>query len=224
MNTKEFLFDVKEVSEAGVIEGYASTFGGAPDSYGDVVMPGAFANSLARHKREGTSPLMLFGHQSYEVPIGGWDDLAEDGKGLWVKGAIDIEDSLGGRVHRALKNKRMRGLSIGYQTKREERDDKNPSINRLLEVDVHEISIVTFPANRRATVTTVKAEIIELRDRLAAGDRLTVREFERLLKEQFSLSNSEAERAVRLHLRGGPGEPGADDGMAFLRALAGTTN
>lgn len=223
MNTKEFTLDIKAVDEAGVIEGWASTFGGAPDAYGDVVVPGAFADSLVRHKREGTAPLMLFGHRASEVPIGGWDDLAEDGKGLWVKGTIDLDDPLGGRVHRALKNKRMRGLSIGYATKREQRDEKNPAINRLLEVDLFEISIVTFPANRRATVTAVKAES-ELRNRLAAGDRLTVREWERLLKEHFALSNSEAERAVRLHLRGGSGDPGADDGIAFLRALTGITN
>jgi len=220
MNTKEFELEVKSTTEAGVIEGYASTFGGAPDSYGDVVEPGAFAKSLARHKREGTAPLMLFGHQSGDVPIGGWDDVAEDGKGLWVKGTIDIDDPFGSRVHRALSKRRMRGLSIGYVTISQRPDEKNSSINRLTEVDLHEISVVPFPANRRATVTAVKSN--EFRAKLAAGGRLTVREWEFLLKETLGLSNSEVERAVRLNLKCGSGEPGAD-GLAFLRALSGAT-
>lgn len=220
MNSKDFSFEIKDVSSEGEFEGYGSTFGGSPDSYGDVVAPGAFMNSLVRHKREGTMPLMLFGHDSTDVPIGNWLDLAEDGKGLYVKGKIDLEDPEAARVHRAIKSKRTRGLSIGYETINSTRDAKT-GVNTLEEVQLWEVSIVNFPANRSSVVTAVKAELKDLRDRLAAGDRLTEREWERLLKREFDLSNSEAERAVRINLKNGQGDPGAtaDSGSAFLRAL-----
>ena len=220
MKTKDFGLEVKELSDEGTFEGYGSVFGGAPDSYGDIVMPGAFAESLVRHKREGTMPLMLFGHNSSELPIGHWVDLAEDGKGLWAKGQIDTEDAVGMRVHRALKRKTIRGLSIGYEVKSggQASDPKRPGITMLNNVELYEVSVVNFPANRRSTVTAVKSEILDLRDRIAAGGRLTEREWERLFKEQFELTNSEAERAVRIHFKG-QGEPDGTAGSAFLRAL-----
>jgi phage head maturation protease len=66
---------------------------GVRDSYNEVVMPGAFADSLARHKREGSYPLMLWQHDTYE-PIGVWDDLSDDGKGLYAKGKLLIEQNV----------------------------------------------------------------------------------------------------------------------------------
>jgi HK97 family phage prohead protease len=221
MKTRDFALETKDVGSSGEFEGYASTFGGQPDSYGDVVMPGAFAESLVRHKREGSMPLMLFGHDAGSLPIGAWTDMAEDGKGLWVKGQIDLEDPEGARVHRALKQKRIRGLSIGYETKDSERDDKRPGVNLLKEIELWEVSIVNFPANRRSLVTEVKAVHPDLVEKLKAGDRLSEREWEKLLKAgPFGLSNSEAERAVRINLKG-QGAPGgtAEKGADFLRAL-----
>lgn len=222
MLTKDFRFEIKDVSQSGEFEGYASTFGGQPDAYGDIIARGAFVDSLAKHKREGTAPLMLFGHNSYDVPIGNWTDLAEDGKGLYVKGLIDLEDPEAMRVYRAVKRKSVRGLSIGYTTVQSTQDEKLPGVQTLDKVDLWEVSIVNFPANRRSVVTAIKNETKELRDRLAAGDRLTVREWERLMKD-FGLSNSEAERAVRINLKNGQGDPvtTADNGSKFLRALIG---
>lgn len=220
MLTKDFGLEIKALSDEGTLEGYGSVFGGAPDSYGDVVSPGAFAESLVRHKREGSMPLMLFGHNAGEPPIGNWTEIAEDGKGLLMRGKIDLEDGLGQRVYRALRRKSIRGLSIGYEVKAggQEPDPKKPGVNTLKNVELHEVSIVNFPANRRATVIEIKAGVIDLRDRLAAGGRLTEREWERLFKEQFELTNSEAERAVRIHFKG-QGEPDGTASSAFLRAL-----
>jgi HK97 family phage prohead protease len=173
---KDFSLEVKATDDAGVIEGYGSTFGGEPDSYGDIVLPGAFSESLVRHKRQGTMPLMLWGHESYSPPIGNWNDMAEDGKGLWVKGQIDIEDPMGQRVHRALKRKALRGLSIGYETIEKKSDPKRPGVTLLEKLDLWEVSAVNFPANRRATVTGVKA-IIE------AGNLPSLPQFEEFLRE-----------------------------------------
>lgn len=159
MKTKDFALQVKDVAADGVFEGYASTFGGAPDSYGDIITPGAFAQSLAKHRREGTMPMMFFGHQSSsELPIGDWLDMAEDGKGLWAKGQFALDDPLGARVHAAAKNKRVGGLSIGYETRKSHPDDKRPGVQFLDEIHLWEASVVNFPANRRARIELVKAE------------------------------------------------------------------
>src|SRR3546814_7440171 len=113
MLKKDFGLSVKDVSDEGTFEGYASTFGGSPDSYGDVVLPGAFAESLVRHKREGTLPLLLWGHTASALPIGHWVDLAEDGKGLWGKAQIDLEERGGRSVARTRRGKGKSGDERG---------------------------------------------------------------------------------------------------------------
>jgi HK97 family phage prohead protease len=212
---KDFGLEIKSTDDAGVIEGYGSTFGGEPDSYGDVVLPGAFADSLVKHKRAGTAPLMLWGHQSGELPIGNWMDLAEDGKGLWVKGRLDLEDPVGQRVHRALQRKSVRGLSIGYEVVESREDEKRRGIRLLEKLDLWEISPVNFPANRRATVTGVKGI-------LKAGNLPSLPEFEEFLREAgFSKSQATAiaGKGLASLLRGEPGNTtGADEYLAALAA------
>jgi HK97 family phage prohead protease len=185
MKTKDFRLQVKDVAEDGVFEGYASTFGGAPDSYGDIITPGAFALSLAKHRREGTMPMMFFGHQSSsELPIGDWLEMAEDGKGLWGKGRFALDDPLGARVHAAAKNGRVAGLSIGYETRKSHPDDKRPGVSYLDEIHVWEASVVNFPANRRARIEAVKSERMEsFAARLRDGDPPPIKEFEDILRE-----------------------------------------
>lgn len=186
MKTKDFSLQVKALTEEGSFEGYASTFGGAPDSYGDIITPGAFADSLVKHRREGTMPMMFFGHQSSgELPIGDWTEMAEDGKGLWAKGQLAIDDPLGARVHLALKNKRVRGLSIGYETRKSHPDDKRPGVNHLDEIHVWEVSVVNFPANRRSLVTEAKdaARFEDFARRLRDGEPPPIKEFEDILRE-----------------------------------------
>lgn len=185
MKTKDFALQVKDVAADGVFEGYASTFGGAPDSYGDIITPGAFAQSLAKHRREGTMPMMFFGHQSSsELPIGDWLDMAEDGKGLWAKGQFALDDPLGARVHAAAKNKRVGGLSIGYETRKSHPDDKRPGVQFLDEIHLWEASVVNFPANRRARIELVKSERFEdFAKRLRDGEPPPIKEFEDILRE-----------------------------------------
>lgn len=212
MQRKEFGLEVKETTDAGVIEGYGSTFGGTPDSYGDVIAPGAFADTLVNHKRAGTMPLMLWGHQSSELPIGNWVDMAEDGKGLWLKGEIDIDDPVGQRVHKALKRKSVRGLSIGFETLEKSQDPKRPGVRVLEKLDLWEVSVVNFPANRRSLVTGVKAA-------LAGGELPSLDQFDELLREA---GFSKSQRSVIagkgfLHLL--RGEPGRDPDADFWSAL-----
>jgi HK97 family phage prohead protease len=211
---KDFSLEIKATDDAGVIEGYGSTFGGEPDSYGDVVLPGAFADSLSRHKQAGTMPLMLWGHESYSPPIGNWTDMAEDKKGLWVKGEIDLEDPMGQRVHRALKRKSLSGLSIGFETVEKKTDPKRPGVNLLEKLELWEVSAVNFPANRRATVTGVKS-ILE------GGTMPTLSQFEEFLREAgFSKTQATAIAGKGLAplLRGEPGN--TTDADEYLAALA----
>jgi HK97 family phage prohead protease len=212
---KDFRLEVKATDGEGVIEGYASVFGGAPDLYGDVIAKGAFADSIAAHSTAGTSPLMLWGHDSSQPPIGNWVEVAEDRKGLWVKGEVDLEDPLGQRVHRALKRGAMKGLSIGYETKTAEADPKRPGVRILTGIDLWEISPVNFPAQTRAAVDNVKSFT-------AAGRLPSLQEFEDYLREAgFSRTQAKAITSQGLaHLVRCEADHG-DQRAAFMRALKG---
>lgn len=179
MKTKDFALHVKDVSEEGIFTGYGSIFGNV-DSYGEKVVAGAFGESLAKHRQEGTKPLMLWQHNANE-PIGVWDDLAEDGKGLKGTGRFVMETSKGREVHALLKAGAIRGLSIGY---REIEAEPDGNIRLLKKLDLMEISVVSFPANRRARVESVKSERMEeFARRLRDGDPMPIKEFEDILRE-----------------------------------------
>lgn len=213
------IFDVKTLTDEGQIEGYGSTFGGEPDSYGDVIVKGAYTETLAMHKAKGSMPKMFWQHDTSQ-PIGGWHEAHEDEKGLFMRGQLNMGVQKGREAHALLKAGNIDGLSIGYVVKEHQVDKNNERIWYLKKLDLFEVSIVSIPANESATVTAAKArDVIALKDRLAAGDQLSVREFEKFLKG-LGFTNSQAERAARLHLKG-QGEPAqaANDGDAFLRAL-----
>lgn len=205
--------------ETGEIVGYGSTFGGEPDSYGDIIAPGAYKDSLASHKASGTMPKMFWQHDTAQ-PIGRWLEASEDSKGLLLKGRLNMGVQKGREAHALLKEGDIDGLSIGYRIKEYTRDEDADTWT-LEKLDVFEVSVVSMPANESATVASVKAarKVQEITDKLKAGDRLTEREFEALAKG-LGLSNSEAERAARVHLKG-QGEPvtADDDSAAFLRAF-----
>ena len=183
MKTRAFPLDIKEVGEKGTFTGYASIFNNV-DAHGEKVVPGAFGESLARHKREGTTPLLLWQHRSDE-PIGGWEDLAEDGKGLWGKGRIEIEaGATEKRVYTHMKAGNIRGLSIGYREVEVEPDN---GIRLLKKLDLMEVSVVSFPANRRARVESVKSEcwckLEDLARRFRDGEPGAIKEFEEILRD-----------------------------------------
>ena len=217
MEIKSFALEVKELTDEGVIEGYASIFGNV-DNGGDKVMPGAFVEGLAKARQTGRRVKMLWNHNP-DQPIGVWEDLAEDAKGLWVKGRLVMEVPRAKEAHALMKAGAIGGLSIGYRTKASEPDG---NVRLLKSVDLYEISPVTFPMNERAKISSVKADGCEtIIEKLAAGDRLTEREFETLAKG-LGLSNSQAERAARIHLKG-QGEPAeaASEAARFWAAMRG---
>lgn len=181
MKTKDFPLEVKSLSEDGSFEGYGSVFG-VRDSYNESVEPGAFVESLVKHKREGTSPLMLWQHDPW-TPIGVWEDLAEDSKGLWGKGRLLAGVQKADEARILLKAGAIQGLSIGYRE-----IDTEPASNggprKLMKLDLLEVSVVSFPANRRARVEAMKSERMdEFARRLRDGDPMPIKEFEDILRD-----------------------------------------
>lgn len=186
MKTKhlQIPLEIKSVSETGVFSGYGSVFHNE-DSYGDVVRPGAFKKSLAEWEKKGRLPPMLWQHDRRE-PIGVFTKMVEDEKGLFVEGRLLIDDIPQARAAYALlKEKALGGMSIGYREILIEQDH-DEKVTNLLELDLWEVSVVTFPANEEATVDSVKSAL--------AGGRLpTLPEFEKFLRDAgFSKSQSVA--------------------------------
>ncbi|MGR3803873.1 HK97 family phage prohead protease [Marinibacterium profundimaris] len=123
------------------IEGYASLFGAA-DQGNDVVETGAYAASLAALKARGGTVKMLWQHDPAQ-PIGVWDEVREDGRGLFVSGRL-LESVEKGREAKALiEAGAIDGLSIGYRTRRATKNDKGQRV--LTELELWEVSLVTFP-------------------------------------------------------------------------------
>lgn len=151
--THSFHLEIKAVSGRN-FEGHGSVFGNV-DRGGDIVLPGAFAKSLAQHKSDGTMPLMFWMHDPSQVP-GVWTDMKEDADGLWVKGEV-LDTTLGRDVRELLSKKAVRGLSIGYVPGDVGWDRDG---NRLLkQVELHEVSVVSMAMNPLARIEAVKARL-----------------------------------------------------------------
>jgi uncharacterized protein len=134
---------------ADEFEGYASLFG-VPDGAGDTVAPGAFAASL--RKRPPSRVRMLYQHFAHE-PIGVWEQIREDSRGLYVRGRLVTDVPRGAEVQTLLREGALNGLSIGFRTLRARRDAKG--LRTLLEIELWEVSVVTFPLLAGSQVTAI---------------------------------------------------------------------
>lgn len=157
--------DLKKLTETGEFEGYASTFGNV-DRGGDVVEAGAFTKTI---KRGASKIKMLFQHDPSQ-PLGKWLDASEDKRGLWVKGKLNLEVQRAREVLALMKDGAIDSMSIGFRTIKSAPGDTAGMFRKLLEVDLWEISLVTFPMNERATVRAVKEDV-------------TIRDVEKVLRE-----------------------------------------
>lgn len=163
-------FEVKAADDAGrSFEGYGSVFG-VLDSYADIVAKGAFKRTLKEHRQKGRAPALLWQHDPSK-PIGVYDEMREDETGLFVKGHLS-DTQLGREAYALLKDGALSGLSIGFRTLKSKIDDES-GIRTLTELELWEVSLVTFPANDAARVTAVKAD----------GTLPTEREFEHFLRD-----------------------------------------
>ncbi len=179
----KFAGDEKSMS----FSGYGAVFGNV-DSYGDVIAPGAFAETLRRAKSSNDWPVMLAQHGGFlgtdMTPIGVWTDLGEDDKGLKVEGKL-APTPRGQELYALMKMEprpAINGLSIGYVAKEWSARSRPDEPRRTLKkVDLMEVSIVTFPANPKALVNAVKSFP-------------TIREFEAFLRDAGGFSKALAQR------------------------------
>ncbi|MGE3150783.1 MAG: HK97 family phage prohead protease [Pseudorhodoplanes sp.] len=179
------------IAPDGTVEGYASLFGEI-DQARDMVMAGAFRQTLTLR---GVRRIpMLFQHDPAE-PIGIWQELVEDSRGLYARGRLIPDVQRGREVLALVKAGAIDGLSIGFKTV-QGRVDPKTRIRRLTQVDLWEISIVTFPLLTGARVRAVKdAGAVAHGD----GDR-----HERLFRRhpRFSFARTKAEAEWKSIFRG----------------------
>lgn len=125
------------VTDGTTISGYASLFGAA-DQGGDMVQRGAYGASLAK----GRGVKLLWQHDPTQ-PIGVWDEVREDAKGLWVKGRLLTDVAKGREAASLIAARAIDGLSIGYRTVKASKDASGGRL--LTELELWEVSLVTFP-------------------------------------------------------------------------------
>ena len=170
--TRSFPLEIKAAS-GRKFEGHGSIFGNV-DLGGDIVVPGAFARTMADHKAEGTMPLMFWMHQADQVP-GVWLEMGEDKDGLHVVGEL-LDTSLGRDMMTLLDRKAVRGLSIGYSPVEVGWGREGERL--LKQVALHEVSIVSMAMNPLARVESLKARLSH------DGEYVpTERELERMFKD-----------------------------------------
>lgn len=214
---KHFAFKAEAVEADGTFKGYGSVFGNV-DSYNEIVAPGAFAKSLKAIK-DSDDPLPVLWQHNPDKPIGGYSSLSEDDHGLKVAGFLLKDDvALAAEAYALMKARVVKGLSIGYYVRDDSYDEKT-RIRTLKELDLREISVVTFPANEDAQVENVKSAISYM---LKAGQLPTIRIFEDLLREVgFSKSQAAAiaNGGFAALSRGEPGGKSSDEILAALRGF-----
>lgn len=221
MKTKEFRLDVKNLADDGTFEGYGSIFGNV-DCYRESVVKGAFSKSLKKHKQDNNPVLMLWQH-SWEDPIGVWKELKEDERGLYGVGEINLDVQKGREAYSLMKQRALTGLSIGYK---EVKYTDNAEVRLLEEIDLYEISPVTFPANEEARISAVKSERFQqFAQKMRNGLPPSIKEFEDVLRDA-GISKSMATRiasvgyakAIRSE---SDSTQKAEEAVAFLKALQG---
>lgn len=205
---RSYTLQIKATGDDGTVEGYGSVFG-VRDSYEDVIAPGAFAASLAEHRAAGTMPAMLWQHDSRH-PVGVWMEMSEDARGLRVVGKLALNTDGGRNAYELLKMGAVTGLSIGFRTRLSKYDEVNET-RTLLEVELWEVSLVTFPANAEARVTGVKG--------LDIDSVSSPKDAERLLREA-GLLKSDATAFVSRVMRMGEERREATAPDAQLHAAA----
>ena len=160
MTIKTKTVEVKADADNGSIVGYAATWTRTPDSYGDVIVKGAFAESIERIQAEGKALPLLWNHDSYKLDsyIGTVTKLEEDEHGLLFEATFDATDNAQ-RARELAMDGRLCKFSFAYDVK--ERADVQLEdgrlANELRKLDIHEVSLVMYPANRDTSVVEVKS-------------------------------------------------------------------
>ncbi len=182
-DTMDAAFELKRLDGAeGVFEGYASVFDQVDDGR-DAVLPGAFARSLAE---KGARAIKLLWQHDPKEPIGIIESLREDARGLFVKGRLLLDLRRAREALSLMRSGALDGLSIGYRAAKA-RHDRTRGVRLLEDIDLWEVSLVTFPMQRAARVAAFKAALPQ-----------SIRDFEGFLREAGGFSRREA-KALAAH-------------------------
>ena len=174
--------DEEDREQYGRFEGYGAVFNNT-DLGNDVIKNGAFRKSLRNRKPKNIK--LLYQHKT-DMPIGVFDSMKEDEHGLYVKGRLALKTQMGREAYELLKMGALDGLSIGFKTNPKNYHIDKRSRRRVIdEVELMEVSLVTFPMNPKATVQMVK------------GQSISIREWENGLRDAFTISRSEAKAAAK---------------------------
>lgn len=156
-----------EMPADGIVEGYAATFDRIPDSYGDVIKAGAFADTLKAWEESGKPIPLLYGHSTEdpEYNIGKVVDAYEDERGLFVRCEFDADNEKAQYVRKLVKEGRLYQFSFAYQVldAGTVELDGGGEAYELRKLDLFEVSVVQVPANQRAVVTGVKSAPVEVK-------------------------------------------------------------
>jgi HK97 family phage prohead protease len=177
------------IDSDGVVEGYASLFGEI-DQARDMVMPGAFRRSLAERGLRRIP--MLFQHDPAE-PIGVWLELAEDHLGLRARGKLIPDVQRSREIFALVRAGAIDGLSIGFRTVKGRVDPKS-RVRKLDQVDLWEISIVTFPLLAGARVRAVKKVWAPSRPQTSSARACAERAWRTLNQKATTSRTSQGER------------------------------
>jgi len=169
----EFKFDE---ARKGFFSGYASRFNGV-DSYGDTILPGAYAQTLTGRQR----PIQMRWNHFGPV-IGKWTKAVEDDHGLYVEGELTPGHSLADDVYASMKHGAVTGLSIGFRIP-SGGSEKDGKLRKLKRIDLVEISVVESPADLGAQIGSVKSFLDE---------SSSLKEIESLLRESAGFTRADA--------------------------------
>ena len=183
MNT---YFEVKGFDDEGVFEGYASVFREV-DQGKDAVVPGAFARSIIERGVKGVK--LLWQHDPTE-PLGFITELKEDQHGLFIKAQLNLDVSRAREALSLMRQGALDGLSIGYKTIKSKRDERK-GIRHLIDLDLWEVSLVTFPMQPEARISAFKSAQIS-----------TIRDYESFLRDAGGFSRNEAKALAATGFKG----------------------
>lgn len=181
---KNFTFEIKDFDDAlGLVKGYLATFDNI-DETGDRIRPGAFKRTLQskyqyKQAHQKTYLMPLLWQHDIGTPVGGYTEAKEDNIGLYVEFQIDMDIQRGKEAYSGLKKGYIFQQSIGYDTIQSEyvKEPDGKMVRDLLEIRLWEGSIVTFPANELAVVTSVKASEGKQMDEKPPKERKTLLEY-----------------------------------------------
>jgi HK97 family phage prohead protease len=205
MEQLDIVLDAKALDDDGNIEGLAVGYGDI-DHGGDIVAPGSV-------QLEGRKSIPMLLHHDRKRPVGVWTEFNDRADGLHVKGRFSTSTTAR-EARDDVKLGAITGLSMGFITKKHRLEGKS---RHLLEVGLHEISLVTVPMHNRTRILSIK-------DILGAGELPSVRQFEEFLRDAGGFSRTVAATiasAATPHLRGDPEAKAIEELQQLLSALRG---